>query len=364
MNDAVNVCWPPADDAVKWGGAKKWAGIARLGGIGDNLIAASVLAPLKRAGYMTEVISQPPYSVVFENNPHIDKFSIKEQTDFPQNDMLAWQQWFASRGREYALFANLSHSCEHLIALFPAQTAFGWPANFRRKLCDRSYIETVHDIIGMPHEFGPLFFPTEEETALALETKNKIGKRVVGWCLSGSRIDKIYPYAPMAVARVIKESNLPVVLLGAPGKDFEMAKAIQDHVGRQNGSVEGLHLALSPDANKPTWPIRRLLSFAHECDLVIGPDTGPLWSVAFEPMPKVLMLSHASPENITKHWVNTTTLYAAQLRVPCWPCHQLHDSPATCTPNKEKNGAACMSDISVETVLKTVKQKMSIHNAI
>jgi hypothetical protein len=33
-------------------------------------------------------------------------------------------------------------------------------------------------------------------------------------------------------------------------------------------------------------------------------------SAAFEAMPKIMLLSHASEENITKHWVNTTTLHA------------------------------------------------------
>ena len=37
---------------------------------------------------------------------------------------------------------------------------------------------------------------------------------------------------------------------------------------------------------------------------MIGPDTGLMWGVAMEAMPKIMLLSHASPENITKHWTN------------------------------------------------------------
>ena len=350
----LEISWPPP--ISRSSDATRWACVCRLGGVGDNLIAASVTGPLKRKGYKVEVISQAPYSCIFENNPHIDKLAVHVKEDFP-SDMLQWQQHFAARAKEYEIFANLSHSCEHLVSLFPAQTAFYWPAHFRRQLCNRSYIETVHDIFGVPYEFGPLFHPTELEREQR-ETKAKVGERCIGWCLSGSRIDKVYPYAPMAIARLIKELKLPVVMMGAPGKDFEMAKAIEEHVGRQNGSTDGLHLALSPDDKNPTWPIRRILSFAGVCDLVIGPDTGPMWGVAFEAMPKVLMLSHASPENITKHWRNAITLHAEPSRVSCWPCHQLHDEPKTCRPNKENNGAACVSDISVETVLTTIAKAM------
>jgi hypothetical protein len=99
------------------------------------------------------------------------------------------------------------------------------------------------------------------------------------------------------------------------------------------------------------------LSLALTADLVVTPDTGTAWAVAFEPMPKIVMVSHASAENITKHWVNTTTLQADQNRVPCFPCHRLHNDPSTCVSNKEGNGAACISDISVDRLVQTVAER-------
>lgn len=339
--------------------ATNWAGIVRLGGIGDNLIAASVLAPLKRRGFQVEVIAADPQHVIFENNPWVDKLSVKlAPRDLPQNNMMAWQAWFQSRSHEYALFANLSHSLEYLLAFLPEQSAFQWSDDIRRKLANRNYLEMVHDIVGVPYEFGPLFFPTIEEKAKAQETKARIGKRCVAWCLSGTRIDKLYPLSAMAIARIIREIGVPVVMMGAPGKEFVMSKQIMEHVERQNGSLEGLHQAISPDPENPSWPLRRALSFVHACDLVIGPDTGPMWAAAFEPIPKIMLLSHASPENITKHWVNTITLHADQENVSCWPCHKLHNGPETCRPNKENLGAACISDISVEMLLAAVKTSL------
>ena len=169
----------------------------------------------------------------------------------------------------------------------------------------------------------------------------------------------------MIIARIIKELNVPVVLMGAPGKNFADAQSIEGHVRRQNGSTQGLHIAISPDADNPTWPIRRSLAFAQHCDVVVGPDTGLMWSVAFEPMPKVMLLSHASPENITKHWINTTTLHADQNKVPCWPCHRLHNDMSTCTPAKDGvPGAACMADIPVETVMETIKHIWHRNNVV
>lgn len=357
-NETIEIDWKSLEiPVVASSSTRKWAGVARMGGCGDNLIAASVLAPLKKLGYMVEVISQEPYSDIFVNNPHIDKLTTKKSGDIPGNGGIEWQKWFAGRAKEYDRFANLSHSCENLVALFPAQTAFWWPVEARRKFCNRNYLEVAHDILDVPYEFGPLFYPTDGEKKIAAQTKAKIGERCIGWIISGTRVDKIYPYAPIAVARLLHEVG-PVVMFGAPGKDFEMAKQIMEHVEQQNGSATGLHLALSPDPNHPSWPIRRILSQALACDLIITPDTGPAWAVAFEPMPKIAMLSHASPENITKHWINTTTLHAGS-QLKCWPCHRLHDEPGTCMPNKENNGAACISDISVERLIEAVKAKWS-----
>ncbi len=145
-------------------------------------------------------------------------------------------------------------------------------------------------------------------------------------------------------------------MMGAPGRDHEMAVRIQEHVKRQNGSTDGLHSMVDefrPDMTfeNQRFPIRRILTQLRYCDLVISPDTGPAWAVAMEKVPKIILVSHASAENITGGWRNTVTLHADQERVPCWPCHQLHDSLDTCTPDETKQAAACISSISVSSVL-------------
>ena len=341
---------------------KPWYGIVRLGSIGDNLMVTSAL-PLIAKEFNIEVIAQEPHHVIFENNPYIDKLSVKKSGEIGDGSgILSWQKWFVGRTGEFAKFVNLSHTCESSLAVVPAQTQFYWPNSVRRRLCGYSYLEMVHDVCEVEHDFtiGPRFYPTSEEIEKAFETKAKVGKRVIGWCIAGSRHDKIYPFAPMAIARLIKETGLPVIMFGAAGKDFELAKRIQEHVQRQNSSDEGLFLALSPDAEKPSWPIRRSLTQAQACDLVISPDTGPAWAVAMEDIPKIILLSHASDINITKHWRNTVSLHADPARVDCYPCHKLHDEPGTCRPNKDNTGAACISDISVETLVTTAKNLLLI----
>jgi len=340
---------------------ERWACIARHGGFGDNLIASTVLPGLKKRYDKVEVISGEPFHVLFENNPHIDKLTVHKKGYPEWGDGHSWQRWHHERSKEYAFYANLSHSCESLGVLLKIQTEYWWSDKMRRQLCGRSYLELAMDICDLPYdEIAPDFYPTEEEKAKAAETKRKhCGERAVGWVLNGSRIDKHHHLADVMIARVIRELGLPVILLGAPGKDYANAKLIRKEVEKLNHSADGLNVAMSADSENPTWPPRRICAQAQASDIVVGPDTGPLWAVAMHEMPKVMMASHAGPTNITKHWKNTTTLAADPKRVPCFPCHRLHDDNTLCTPNADNNGAACISDITVEAVLETVSNLMN-----
>jgi hypothetical protein len=325
--------------------------------LGDNLVAGAPLRSLKRMGYMCEVITSEMCGVVYQHNPFIDKLTIKNvERDIPNhNDQKAWQAWIESRAKEYDVFIHASHSLEGRHSLFQGMSSFWWPADYRRKVCAGSYIETAHDIAGVPYEFGPLFFASDEERKYARETKSKVGERCILWVISGSRIDKMYPYATTAIARIIKEVGAPVVVMGGPSeKETSSCELIKEVVTHHNGTRDGLHIAVPAAGGEKCWPVRTSLAVALECDLVITPDTGPWWAVAFEPMPKILMLSHGSVEGVAKHAINTTVLHADPDRVPCWPCHKLHDTIDTCVVNKDGNGAACISDISVERLVSIV----------
>lgn len=355
-----------------------WAAICRFGGIGDNLIASSVLPLLARRYKGVDVITEEPNSVIFENNPHVSRIIVKEKGELPNGGAVEWQKWFMHRSNEYDLFVNLSHSCENLLAMQAGQTQFYWPKAWRRKHCGHNYLEVVHDICGLPHIFNPRFYPTEEEHEKAKLTRRNLSERkVVGWVISGSRLDKTYPYSAQVISRLIAEQNVAVLLLGAPSnRDVALAKQIGDEVKKALGNHDNVHAAISPEPttqwtetapgkrNKieqttPLWPVRRMLTQVQHCDLVIGPDTGAMWAVAVEDVPKIVLLSHASPENITKHWRNTKTLHADQERVPCWPCHQLHDDEKTCKLNEDKTAAACMSDISAQAIVSAAAELLN-----
>jgi ADP-heptose:LPS heptosyltransferase len=352
---------------------KPWALVCRFGGVGDNCVVASAL-PLLAEEYNVEVIAAAPHHVVFENNPSIAKLSIIQH---PIPGDLA--EWWRVRRHGYAHTVHLSHSMEAFQAFQPHQTYFELPDEARRWICRYSYLEVAHAFTCVRPEFGhSLFFPTEAERddAQAMRQKFGRGKKIIGWHVSGTRVDKVYPHSGLLISRLIRELDATVFLMGGP-TDRELAQAIADHVKRQNGDIDGVQIAIpgkhdlimqqdgrliEPKINpKFEWGIRRQCTMAQSVDLLIAPDSGLAWAASMEPVPKILLHSHASPTNITKYWRNTVSMIPPdQDKVPCWPCHKLLPSINECSTPVDGTYAGCISSIPVESIVDEARRALAL----
>jgi ADP-heptose:LPS heptosyltransferase len=348
------------------GTGPRWAAVARFGGLGDDLICSSVFPGLRARYGRLEVITRPPAGVVYQNNPHIDRLTVWPEKEEPEGNEF-YRRMLQLRLAEYDFGVHLSSSCEGTLAYVEAQPQFWWPAHMRRRESARSYLGFVHDICELPHDFAPGFYPTDAETERALDTlarlkANRAGP-FIGWQLAGSRIDKKYPGSVQVIVRLL-EAGCNVCMFGAPGREFAMARDIENQVAEQVRSTDGLYLMMTTDPSRVNpsacdWPIRRSLTQLQLCDAVVGPDTGPMWAVAMLPMPKVVLLSHASPLNIVHGWRNTVALHASA-DVKCWPCHQLHDRWETCNKHKDLEAAACIADIPIGAVVAAVRKGLNL----
>src|SRR5208283_4435475 len=121
-----------------------WCLVSRCGGYGDNLITSSTFPLLRKKYGKLEVISRAPHSLVFENNPHIDKLVVLPEDEKPVDNLTANREW-ARRARGHDFAICLSYSCEVSLALFEVQGQFWWPEKARRLLFDKSYLEFVHE---------------------------------------------------------------------------------------------------------------------------------------------------------------------------------------------------------------------------
>jgi ADP-heptose:LPS heptosyltransferase len=102
--------------------------------------------------------------------------------------------------------------------------------------------------------------------------------------------------------------------------------------------------------------IRQTLTLASLADCVLGPETGVLNAVAFaKDVGKVILLSHSSVQNLTKHWVNTVVLTPHKM-IDCYPCHRLHYSNEFCRTHEESGAAMCAASIDADDVFAAVKR--------
>ncbi len=196
-------------------------------------------------------------------------------------------------------------------------------------------------------EFHPEhhFYPTgleEEKATQLLESFHQTGEKkpfVIMWALSGSGVHKAYPHMDAVVARILLEiPHAHLITVGDYAcQILETGWEEEKRVHRMSGEL----------------PIRETLALAMQCDLVIGPETGVLNGVAFEAMPKVLMLSHSSEKNLSRDWVNTESLHGD---VPCYPCHRLHQTPDYCPREENTRAAVCTFELAPNDVWEAIKR--------
>lgn len=343
----------------------KTACVCRYGGFGDMIQASNVLPELKRQGFHVTVMTTSSGQSVIEHDPHVDDWFIQDNDQVPNHELGAF---WAAQAKRFDKFINLSESVEGTLLAIPGRTNHAWPESVRRVELNRNYLEWTAQLAELPYMSEAQFYPSEDEKAkvqrylghvkqrLTAAPKKTIASQIMGagkfigaqdaqrnvfsimWVLSGSSIHKAYPWTDAVMAKVL--TNIPeaaIILTGdAACQILEAGWENEPRVFRESGEMS----------------IRQTLALAQAVDCVVGPETGVLNAVAFEPNAKVLFLSHSTVENLSKHWVNTVSLSAPE--DPSVPicgqraCHRLHYTRDFCPEHKETGAAMCQVSIDPE----------------
>lgn len=324
------------------------AGVVRYGAFGDMLQASSVFAGLKHAGFHVTVYATPPGSDVCALDPNVDEWVLQDKDQVP-NDKLG--DFWESIAKKYDRFVNLSESVEDTWLASHRKVQYKWPPALRHQHLNHNYLEHQHALAQVPHVPRVKFYPSGDELEWARRERTKMDGFVLLWSLAGSSRHKTWPYLDNVIALLMLEfPQLQVVLVGdAAGVLLERGWEKEPRVHCRSGK----------------WPIRKSLAFAQVADVVVGPETGILNSVAGEAHPKVIFLSHSTHENLTRDWVNTHVLSSGNTTCPgrganeAPACHQLHYSFETCRRAKDANGedmgvAQCQADIALEEAAKVI----------
>ncbi|MDE1766568.1 MAG: hypothetical protein KGI27_09920 [Thaumarchaeota archaeon] len=324
--------------------------VCRYGALGDAIVMTPLLRKLKEDGWHVSLNVNPYCLAALENNPYVDNLIVQEKDVIP-NPLLGeyWKFWAG----QYDKYINLSESIEGDLLMVEGRPCFYTPQAWRHSVANVNYYDYTMSRGGYPKILGTrgeLFFTNAEERKAKDYFRTLTGKFVVVWALNGSSHHKVYPMMEPTLRTWFKSHPDSVVITTGD----TMAQLL-----------EFPHPQMIPQAGK--WGIRESLISTKYADLVIGPETMMTNAAGCFPTPKMVFLSHSSPENLTKYWENCVALEPTE--APCWPCHQLHYTKESCpigvmrdTITGEELGQAPMCSMGVSPT-KVLEEMEKIYQA-
>ena len=299
----------------------KTALILRMGAYGDGIILTPTVRALKSQGYKVIGEFGERCRAVFKNNPNIDEIiPYKDDSLKPTEVDTYWEKQVKKYKPDYE--KNFCESIEVNVAAYPRSTAYTLPRYDREKVYNRNYYEATYDFAELEHgSYTPELFFTDEELKEA-NSHLKTGFNVLV-CLTGSGMNKLYPWMPHVINELAKNPVFNIITVGDINC-VPIEEIISDRVTKLSGLV----------------PMRTSMALTKVCNLVIAPDTGILHAAGCFSTPKIGLLGHTSITNITKHFKND---YSIQANVPCAPCYRLiYDFKIQCPIDLETNASYCM----------------------
>jgi ADP-heptose:LPS heptosyltransferase/SAM-dependent methyltransferase len=322
------------------------AAVVRYGAFGDILQASSIFAGLKGQGYHVTVFCSPPGNDVILHDPNIDEFYLQDVNQVPNQDL---GQFWDFHSKKYDMHTM--------------------PPTLRHRMLNQNYLEVQHEIAGVPHKPEVHFFPTEDEIAWAKREKEKLGGFTIVWAQSGSSVHKKWPWVDNVIMSMLPDfPDVNFVLVGGPDCILLEQGWFKVKDGEPVRDENGRRILADPRVlcTAGDWSIRQTMAFCQQADLIVGPETGVLNAVCQMPMPKIVMLSHSTDENLTRDWENTHVVLSNVTECPgrgkneAPACHQLHYSWQFCKnaispeDNLPMGIAQCMADIPYEHVCKVL----------
>ena len=311
---------------------EKTACVVRHGGFGDQLQAAYLLPELKRQGYHITFLTTPLAREMIEHDPHIDEWFMVDHNQVPNHELVPF---WSVVSKNYDKFVNLNESVEGTLLTLPGRPSHQWPHSVRHALMNRNYAEFGAMLAEIKFVPEGKFYTTPEEDGWCKTFMQEAAQRadldrpfVILWVLAGSSPHKFTPHQDAILKMVMGSLKRAIVVMvgNEACRILEQGWEKEKRVTLTSGNME----------------IRKTLALAQHVDLVVGPETGVMNSVCYADVPKVIMLSHSSHENLTKHWNETKVIQGI---APCYPCHRLHYSSEYCPQDQETHAAICQQNV-------------------
>lgn len=333
--------------------------IVRYGAHGDTVQAASVCASFKKLGYHVTLMCSYPSSEIVATDPNIDELLVQMTSQIPQPWLGHYWVWMSKKwkGKGFDRWVNLCESIESTLLAVEGNIRFEWPARMRQHIMNENYLEFQHRIADVPYEPSFKFHPLASELKWAEEERTRMRKagieKYILWNLAGSsRTHKVYPHQLAIWQRVLKHYPKWGIVTVGDGSCAQLETGCDD---RRLWKTSG------------KWNIRQVFSMMETADVVFGPETGVMSAAAFYPMPKILLLTHSTVENLSRDWVNTTSMWAPATWCPgrgkneAPACHMMHSKfEPGCRKNEEYGVAQCTVEINPAWVWDHLQRAMTL----
>lgn len=358
------------DDLTRARDKRKTCLVVRYGGFGDMLMASSIFPRLREEGYHVTLQTTPRGHEVVRNDPNIDAFWIQDKEQVPNHELT---DYWAALSHEFDRCINLSESIEGALLALPDRRNHALSHEARHMALNVNYLDFTHAIAGVPGPGRVVFYPDVAERKWAVQQRKALGENpVIVWGLRGSSVHKIWPWTRDVVAWLLTNTDARIVFAGRR-EDQILEHAIcvglaQGFLGIDVAAADAMKLSTLLQqlqnyfggsrifCHSGSWTIREMLSFLPEASVIVGPETGLLNAASYLEVPKVVMLSHSSRENLTRDWVNTRTIEPE--KVACFPCHRMHYDHTYCPQDQASGAAVCAAMIRRETVYDAIRDAL------
>lgn len=335
--------------------------LIRWGAIGDILFITPVIRYLKKLGHKVVVSVTERGKMLLEHDPNIDELIFTPDATV-QDLQSFWNEEIKRVGADKVV--NFSESLEVSLLKHPLDPKYNLPKAKRVKegninAFDRSFEWAGLDsgLISNEDKLPKLYFTQEEINKVEaffdiydgmgwnIEPKKKM---IIMWVLSGSGIQKAYPYVMSVMAEMLERyDNLYFLTVG---DDFCPLLEMDNFS--------------HPEANRVItragkWGVRETILAVNYCQMVIGPETGVIVSSGQFDTPKIGLFSSITANHATKYFKND---YSIEVKgVNCAPCFRLIYQPFQC-PMHPTGATLCMGEgIKPQDIVDRIEDIISDH---
>ncbi len=298
--------------------------LVRWGAYGDVIVLTPLIKYLKGEGHDIVVSVTERGEEILRCNPYIDKLIVTPANEYKDTEVKGyWDKEKKEVGAD--VYVNFSESVEVSLLTHPIDPDYKLPKWDRIKKGSVNVYEKTFRLAGIDikdlsdDDLNPKLYFSDKEihklerffdlySGLSWNVEPK-KKMIILWCLSGSGLQKAYPFIMTVMRELInKYENLYFLSVGDVAcklLEIDSDYDESDKVIMKSGE----------------WTFRESMLASKYADIVISPDTGILHASGCYDTPKIGLESFVDIEHVTKHYKNNFSMEAEG--VTCAPCFKM-----------------------------------------